>query len=192
MQRLGWAGWLSVVILALVNCMTALAVIAPARADDGGVTPDRDYRLGSGDTVSITVYGEPDLSVVAKVGSNGRVAYPFLGELTVTGVTLAELEKRLTKALDGEYLRNPKVSVTVTEYRQYFINGQVHSPGGHPYQPGLTVRKAITLAGGLTERASERKITLIPDGSKDKQGRKVGMDDPVSPGDIITIDESFF
>lgn len=172
--------------------MLLFTVFAPARADDGGTPVDRDYRLGPGDSVAITVFGEPDLSVTTKVGTNGRMAYPFLGELSVAGVTLAELEKRLVKALDGEYLRSPKVSIAIVEYRPYFVNGQVKSPGGHPFQPGLTVRKAIVLAGGLTERASERKITLISEGAKDKQGRRVSMEDPVSPGDIITVDESFF
>lgn len=180
-----WRTWLQVGML-------LLACASLARADDGAIPVDRDYRLGPGDTVSVTVYGEPDLSVSAKIGTNGRMAYPFLGEMAVSGFTLADLEKRLVKALDGEYLREPKVSVTIVEYRPYYVNGQVKTPGGHPYQPGMTVRKAIVLAGGLTERASERKISLIPEGSRDKQGRRVGMDDPVAPGDIITIEESFF
>jgi polysaccharide export outer membrane protein len=180
-----WRSWLRTWIL-------LLAFASVVRADEGSVPVDRDYRLGPGDSVSVTVFGEPDLSVSAKIGANGRMAYPFLGEMAVSGLTLADLEKRLVKALDGEYLRDPKVSVTIVEYRPYYVNGQVKTPGGHPYQPGMTVRKAIVLAGGLTERASERKISLIPEGSRDKQGRRVGMDDPVAPGDIITIDESFF
>jgi len=81
----------------------------------------------------------------------------------------------------------------VVEYRPFFINGQVKNPGSYAFQPGMTVRKAISLAGGLTERASERAISLIAEGQRDRnQGRKVGLDIAVGPGDIITVDESFF
>ncbi len=151
------------------------------------------YRLAAGDRISIAVFGEPDLSVEAKVGDNGRIAYPFIGEVLVGGRSAAEVESQVTGALKGDFLVDPKVSVAVVEYRPFFINGQVKSPGSYAFQPGMTVRKAISLAGGLTERASERAISLIAEGQRDRnQGRKVGLDVAVGPGDIITVDESFF
>ncbi len=153
----------------------------------------RDYRLGAGDTVSIQVFNEPELSITVKIGDNGRVAYPFLGELSVAGTTPAALEKQIAAALEGDYLVDPRVSVSITEYRPFFVNGQVKNPGSFPFQPGMTVRKAVSLAGGLTERASDKRITLIPEQQRDSQtGHKVGMDDPVGPGDIVTVEESFF
>jgi polysaccharide export outer membrane protein len=171
----------------------AILLLASASAAAEATAPPPDYRLGAGDSVAIAVYGEPDLSLTAKVRENGRIAYPLIGELAVAGRSPAELEQELEQALDGDYLIDPKVSVSVAEYRPYFINGQVAHPGSYPYQPGMTVRKAVSLAGGLSERASERRITLIPESQKDKsQGRKVTLDEPVGPGDIITIDESFF
>ena len=167
--------------------LLALLLAAVASADDRG------YRLAAGDRISINVFGEPDLSVEAKVGDNGRIAYPFIGEVLVGGRTPAEVEQQVATALKGDFLVDPKVSVAVVEYRPFFINGQVKNPGSFPYQPGMTVRKAIALAGGLTERASERGITLIPEGQRDrKQGRSVGLDEAVGPGEIVTIDESFF
>lgn len=177
------AGMRALVVLLL------LAMLAPALAGEAA----SGYRLGTGDRVAIAVFGEPDLAVEAKVGDSGRIAYPFVGEVRIAGRTPAEVEKDLADALRGDWLVDPKVSVSILEYRPFFINGQVRNPGGYAYQPGLTVRKAISTAGGLTERASERAITLIPEGERDRgTGRTVGLDDPVGPGDILTVGESFF
>ena len=182
--------WLSFVF-ALLLTGACFAQDAPSAAPAASV--DRNYRLGAGDEVDINVFGEKDLSLAARIGDNGRISYPFLGEMMVAGLTLDELEKRVRDALAGDYLVDPRVTVSVTAYRPFFVNGQVRSPGSYPFQPGMTVRKAISLAGGLTERASERKITLIPESQKaDNKGRGVSMDDPVGPGDIITVEESFF
>lgn len=175
---------------AFVLLLLLVAILLPAAAV-GEVAPG--YRLGTGDRVAITVFGEPDLAVEAKVGDSGRITYPFVGELRIAGRTPGEVEKELADALRGDWLVDPKVSVSILEYRPFFINGQVRNPGGYPYQPGLTVRKAISTAGGLTERASERAITLIPEGERDRgTGRTVGLDEPVGPGDILTVGESFF
>lgn len=172
-------------------CAAQDAATKPATA--AATAPDRNYRLGAGDEVDIAVYGEKDLSMSARIGDNGRISYPFLGEMLVAGLSLDQVEKKVRDALAGDYLVDPRVTVSVTAYRPFFVNGQVRSPGSYPFQPGMTVRKAISLAGGLTERASERKITLIPEAQKAaNKGRGVSMDDAVGPGDIITVDESFF
>lgn len=153
------------------------------------------YVLGAGDQVSIQVFGESELSVQTRIAANGRLTYPFLGEIEVAGMTSRQLENKIVNGLKGDFLVDPKVSVTITEYRPIFVNGQVKSPGSFPYQPGLTVRKAVSLAGGLTERASEKRVSVISEDDKQKgrsKGRSVRMDDMVGPGDIITVDESFF
>lgn len=175
---------------ALVILLLVLLSSAPAWAADDAAS---GYRLGTGDRIAVAVFGEPELAVEAKVGDSGRIAYPFIGELRVAGRTPAEVENDLAEALRGDWLVDPKVSVSIVEYRPFFINGQVRSPGSYAYQPGLTVRKAVSTAGGFTERASERAITLIPEGERDRgKGRTVGLDDPVGPGDILTVGESFF
>lgn len=176
----------------LTRLLSTLALLllplAALAADEG-----RDYRLAAGDRISIAVFGEPDLSVDARVGDNGRIAYPFVGELRLGGLTVAEVERQIHEALEGDFLVDPKVSVSVVEYRPFFVNGQVRSPGSFAWQPGMTVRKAVSLAGGFTERASERGITVIAEGQADRsKGRPVGLEDRLAPGDIVTVDESFF
>ncbi|MFQ5661081.1 MAG: polysaccharide biosynthesis/export family protein [Gammaproteobacteria bacterium] len=155
-------------------------------------SPKSLYRLGTGDMVRIQVYDEEDLYLEAKVSDNGTISYPFLGELKVAGLSPAQLEKVITSRLKGDYLVNPKVSVDILEYRQFYVNGEVEEPGGFPFQPGITVRKAISVAGGFKERASKKKIYIIHDDNPQGKPVKISLDAQVRPGDIITVEESFF
>ena len=152
-----------------------------------------EYRIGAGDVIAIQVFGQPDLSPRIKVGERGTVAYPFLGDIQVAGRTSREVEQTLLEGLKGPYLVDPRISVTIAEYRPIYVNGEVKQVGGFPWEPGLTVRKAISLAGGLGERASSRKIYLVPENATPGTERqRVDLDHPVAPGDIITVEESFF
>ncbi|RLA33398.1 MAG: hypothetical protein DRR03_07740, partial [Gammaproteobacteria bacterium] len=147
--------------------LACLLLALTAQAFGQGIA---SYRLGSGDEVAITVYGEEDLSVEQRLHDDGIIAYPFLGELKVGGKTVGEVEKEITRGLKGDYLVDPRVRVSIREYRPFFIHGEVEGPGGYPYQPALTVRKAVSLAGGFTERASKSKVTVIREGRNDAQG----------------------
>lgn len=150
-----------------------------------------DYRLGSGDLLSIQVFGEEDLSMEIRLSDAGTIAYPFLGELRVLNMTIGNLGKMIEQGLGDGYLLDPHVSITVVEYRQFFINGEVQEPGGYPYQPGLTLQKAVALAGGFTERASKSKLFVSHDGET-TDPRLVQLNTLIKPGDIITIEQSFF
>lgn len=150
------------------------------------------YTLGPGDVIQITVYGESDLTRQLTLTEDGRVNYAFVGEFVLSGLSIPAVEQLITDKLRGDYLINPQVSVTMAEYRPFYISGEVNSPGSYPYEPGLTVSKAISIAGGLTERASERKIFLVPNGGTEQEQHRVSLDDRVSPGDTITIEQSLF
>ena len=151
------------------------------------------YKLGAGDVISIKVFGEDDLSrEKIQVSDAGTVPYPVLGELKILGHTVGELERQVTDGLRGRYLVNPRVSVTIEQYRPFFVNGQVASSGAFPFQPGMTVSKAISLAGGLKERASVNKMFLLREGDPSRTRVKVDMNSEVRPGDVLTVEESFF
>lgn len=149
------------------------------------------YRLSAGDRVRIAVFGEDDLTVTGQVSARGTISYPLLGELKVTGLTPGELEQLVASRLRGPYLVDPRVTVSIEGYREFFVMGQVNRPGSFPYLPGLTVRKAISVAGGYTERASRSKLFVVSEGNP-KQERKVGQDDAIGPGDTVIVKESFF
>lgn len=166
-------------------------VVASVHANDD-VNGLSDYPLGAGDLISIQVFGEEELSVEVRLSDAGTVSYPFLGELKVRDLTTGELSKLIHAQLADGYLVNPSVNVTVKEYRQFFIHGQVEKPGGYPYQPGLTLQKAVALAEGFTERASSSKFFVAREGSAETEGEKAELQTLIYPGDVITIDESFF
>ena len=143
--------------------------------------------------IRIQVYDEDDLNQEQRVSDRGTISYPFLGELKVVGLTPAQLAHLITEQLIArDYLLNPKVSVDIIEYRKFFVNGEVEAPGGFPYQPGITVRKAISLAGGFKERADRDNIFIVHDNTPDKKPVRVKLEDAINPGDIITVEQSFF
>jgi polysaccharide export outer membrane protein len=98
--------------------------------------------------------------------------------------------------LKGPYLIEPSVSVSIIEYRPFYVIGEVKKPGSYSFHPGLTVDKAISISGGFTERASKSSIYVINDSGKKKSARqekkKVELFDVIQPGDVVTIEQSFF
>jgi len=145
------------------------------------------YHLSAGDKLRIQVFGEDDLKLDTLVGKDGKISYPFLGEINVNGLTTQQLKSTITKGLQGSYLINPEVNVSILEYRPFFIHGEVKAPGGYPYQPALSLRKAIALSGGVTTRASLELATLIKESDSSKIPVKIDLDTVINPGDIITI-----
>lgn len=171
--------------IALLILLTLLSSVTHARSGE--------YRLDAGDTIAIQVFGEADLSFdQILLSDTGNVSYPFLGDIQVSGKTTREVQATITRGLKGDYLIDPKVTVTILSYRNFFVNGEVKSPGGYPFQPGLTIRKAVSLAGGFTERAARSAIFVLRERQTNSDMTKVALDDLVFPGDIITVEESFF
>ena len=151
------------------------------------------YKLGAGDMISVRVLGEDELKRErVRLSDAATLSFPVLGEIKVKGMTVGALEDYITKGLKGRYLLDPKVTVSIEEYRNFFVNGEVEKPGGYPFSPGLNVRKAISIAGGFKERASRDKVSIIRDDDPTQSPKKVDLNTPVMPGDIVTIDASFF
>lgn len=174
-------------LYALLLCLLwPVAGLAQDELDEG------DYHLAPGDVIQVKVYDEDDLSMELAIPVNGRVDYAFVGELMLIGKTVGAVEQEIYRLLLGDYLVEPTVSVSVVTYRDFFVYGEVNRPGSYPWQPGLTMRKVITLAGGLKERASGSKWFLVAEGSNERERRKVTPDDFVQPGDTLTIEQSFF
>ncbi len=150
------------------------------------------YRLAADDQITIIVFGEPDLSMErVRIAPNGTISMPLIGQVKVAGLTAAEAEQKITELLRNGYLKKPAVTVSVAEYRLFYVTGEVKKPGGYSYRDGLTVHKAVSLAGGFTERAARNKISITHEGSKTPV-KGVKLTDPVRPGDVINVQESFF
>ncbi len=154
---------------------------------------DLDYTIGPGDLLSIRTFGEPDLSIrEVRVGGNGKISFPLVGEIIVKGLSLRKLEERIKTLLRDGYLKRPKVSVSILQYRMFYVHGEVIKAGGYNYVDGLTVEKGIALAGGFTERASKSKVRLVRESDPDHPINPVDLKKKVKPGDIIIVGESLF
>lgn len=151
---------------------------------------DREFLIGSGDSLLIEVYNERDLTVRARVPKSGKLRIPLLGDITVVGKTSTALARELEALYFDGYLVNPSVSVLIEQFRPFFIRGAVKSSGSYDYEFDLTIDKAIAIAGGLKDRASKSEWFIIR--GEDKKRIKVNKDARVFPGDIIEIEESLF
>ncbi|MEM9255717.1 MAG: polysaccharide biosynthesis/export family protein [Pseudomonadota bacterium] len=153
------------------------------------------YTLNTGDHIQVTVFEEPDLSIGAILDDTGAISYPLLGELKIRGMTVRELERLISSGLRGRFLINPRVNVSIIEYRPFFVRGEVSRPGGFPFKPGLTVEKAVSMAGGFTARASRSEFYIVSDdiveGAPQKR-IKAELGSRIRPGDVVHIEQSFF
>ncbi|WP_237880764.1 polysaccharide biosynthesis/export family protein [Pseudomonas sp. PGPR40] len=155
--------------------------------------PGAQYKLAAGDVLRITVFGERDLSFEKiRLNDAGMFSYPFLGEIAAKGLTPKQVEKVIVDGLKQGYLVDPKVSLNLIVYRSFYINGEVKKPGSYPFEPGLTLEKAIALGGGLTERASIKRVTIVRGDGSPSLTDKVTRSTAIAPGDTISIAQGFF
>lgn len=242
----------------------------------------QDYLVGEGDVLEITVYDHPDLTTVARVGGEGSIVFPLIGTVSVTGLTLPEVTRRIAALLSNGYIVEPQVSIFIRDFRSkkviimgqvnkpglyvlhgnttflellseagglaknagdkaiikrnasspengedtltidlkelirmgnvsedtvmmdgdsifvvesgmFYITGEVKKPDAYKYEPGTTVIKAVTTAGGFTDKASTRRIRIIRQvEGKEALLEKVMLDEPVKADDVIVVPESFF
>jgi protein involved in polysaccharide export with SLBB domain len=166
---------------------------APASAPGGAANPqDANYRLGTGDKLRIIVFGETSLSGEFVISDTGQVAFPLIGNVKAAGLSVQQFEDALrTKLADG-YLKDPRVSAEVENYRPFYILGEVQKPGEYPYTTGLTVMNAVATAGGFSYRANTKTIVIRHAGGEKELTTRLTATTPVGPGDTIVVKERFF
>lgn len=119
--------------------------------------------IGVGDQIYVTVFGQPDMSAEVTVNDNEQVTLSLIGTIKVAGLTPPAIENLIARRLrDGEYLRNPQVSVQVRQVRSQMLSvlGEVARPGRYPITGRMTLLDAVATAGGLGPRA-DRVVTLL-------------------------------
>ncbi len=150
------------------------------------------YKLGSGDLLRVMVFGQEDLSGEFEVEGSGFISLPLILEVKAAGLTVRQLEKKITGKLKPDFLKNPRVSVEVLNYRPFYILGEVKSPGSYRFVNGMTVVNAIAMAGGYTYRARENQVMLTRASDAKKKQMKADHQTPVLPGDVIEVPERFW
>ena len=135
----------------------ALLLAAPAwSADD-------DYRMGTGDVVRITIYGNPDLTTDVRVGEDGGITFPLIGAVEASGQTPSAVEKNIaTRLAKGGFIVDPNVNLNITQYRgqQVSVLGRVNRPGQFSLEKASRVIDALALAGGIVGDGADT-ITLV-------------------------------
>jgi polysaccharide export outer membrane protein len=138
-------------IIWLGTLLMVLSLVMPAYARE-------DYRLGPEDEIEIRVWSHDDLTRKVRIGLDGNISFPFVGEIKAQGMTVLDLQQELQRRLGPKYIIDPHVSITVTEHKsqKFFVVGSVNKPGSYPLTKPIRVVEAISLAGGL-ETASGGK-----------------------------------
>jgi protein involved in polysaccharide export with SLBB domain len=189
------AHWVLLAIgLSVSGCAGSSALGPAAQADytasieAAAVSP----RIQAGEKIRLTVYGEASLSGDYQIDPSGFVSLPLAGTVKAEGLTQSELERELAKKFRSEYLRNPKVTVSVVEFRPFYILGEIQKPGAYPYSSGLNVLRAIAVAGGTTYRGSKSTVEIQHAGESEMREYSLAPSIPVLPGDIIRIPQRYF
>ncbi|OQW58368.1 MAG: polysaccharide biosynthesis protein [Proteobacteria bacterium HN_bin10] len=167
----------------------ACTTMAPATGE--AAAEPVEYRLGPGDQIRVTVFNEPELTGPFTVGAQGTIAYPLVGSIQAGGLTVPEFTTALQTAL-ATYLRAPSVSIEVTNYRPFFILGEVQRPGTYPYSASLTVLNAVATAGGFTYRANRGRVFIRHANENVERSYPLTVATPVLPGDTVRIGERIF
>lgn len=137
---------------------TPVSSAQPARETDL-----KTSAVGASDQLTITVYGQPDMGAEVTVNDNGQITLPLIGTLKVMGLTPPAIEQAIARRLrDGDYLKNPEVSVQVRQLKSQMVSvlGEVQKPGRFPLQGRMTVLEALATAGGLTGKADRQVLVL--------------------------------
>jgi polysaccharide biosynthesis/export protein len=149
-------------VLAASAVVEASAQTPPATPVPTGVPLAQDYVIGPQDVLGVVFWREPEMSGDVTVRPDGKISLPVIGELQAAGLHPDVLQKQIATAAT-KYLADPNVAVVVRAInsRRVFVTGKVTTPGSHPLTGPLTVMQSIALAGGLTEYADSKNITVL-------------------------------
>lgn len=196
-------------VLAIAGCASSAIIKEDelASLSPPAVIP-AEYRIGVDDRVQVSVWRNPDLSVVVPVRPDGRISVPLIGDVLAGGKTAPELAA-LIKGKLATYVRDPFVTVIITELRSHEflsrvrVTGAVRTPRTLPYRPGMTVLDVILEAGGINDFAAANRTKLYRTSEGQTRIFDIDLGDILKrgqlqtnvklvPGDVITVPERFF
>lgn len=186
---------LKLITLSALFWLCGCATEPPLPVGNGSysVETGHEYKLGPGDKVRVTVFGEDALSGEFLIANNGSVSLPLVGQIRAGGATLTAFETAIQEKLTASgMVRAPRVSADMVEYRPYYILGEVNKPGQYTYSIGLTVTKAVATAGGFTYRADNKVVYVTREGAPNEAPIPVTAATWIGPGDTIRIGERMF
>jgi protein involved in polysaccharide export with SLBB domain len=173
--------------------VSTLTDVSPSAAQTAQTArPASDYRLGSGDKIRVITFGEESLTGEFSVSGGGKVSLPLIGDVQAAGLTVPQFQEQVETTLKTSFLKDPRVSVEVLNYRPFYILGEVSKPGEYPYTNGLTVLNAVATANGFTYRANKKRVWIKRAEAEKEKVHPLTSSTPVAPGDTIRIGERYF
>ncbi|HCY63335.1 MAG TPA: sugar ABC transporter substrate-binding protein [Oxalobacteraceae bacterium] len=196
------AGGLAILLVSACTSAPQLPE-APAAAPSS----PREYLIGPGDTVNVTVWRNPEVSMSVTVRPDGKITTPLVEDLTASGKTPTGLARDIEKAL-SKFIQQPVVTVIVTGFvgpysEQIRVIGQAAKPQALPYRQGMSLMDVLIAVGGVTEFAAGNRANIIRTADGKQRQLAVRLSDlirdgdisanvPMQPGDILVIPESYF
>ncbi|MEW6382253.1 MAG: polysaccharide biosynthesis/export family protein [bacterium] len=150
---------------------------------------DSAYKVGPLDILRISVAGKPGIDAVFPVSPDGIINFPLLGDVPVSGLTVKEIERKITDLLGKDYLVDPKVYVSMEKYnsQKVIVWGEVQSPGAYVLTGRTTLLEIIAQAGGLTEEAG-RRVALFHNALDSLHDARIDIPGTLDKKDSIIID----
>jgi polysaccharide export outer membrane protein len=199
---------MSLVAGAFIAALGGCADTAPQTMEKAVAQPaSHEYLIGPGDTLSITVWHNPEVSMVVPVRPDGKITTPLVEDLPASGKSATQLARDIEKAL-SKYIQQPVVTVIVTNFvgpysQQIRVIGQAAKPQALPYREGMSLMDVLIAVGGITEFAAGNRANIIRtvDGKQQKipvrlndliKDGDVSANMAVRPGDVLVVPESFF
>ncbi|HEX3664107.1 MAG TPA: polysaccharide biosynthesis/export family protein [Rhizomicrobium sp.] len=167
---------------------------APALQEDawGSTGGDTAYKLDTGDKVRVIVFGEDDLGGQFQIDDSGFIRLPLIGQLKAAGLSPRNLEAQISAALANGYLKQPRVSVEVTDYRPFYIIGEINKPGQYSYVNDMSALNAVALGGGYTVKASDSWVYVRRYGNKEEVRLAADATTKIHPGDVVRVPQTDF
>ncbi|MGZ8287985.1 MAG: XrtA/PEP-CTERM system exopolysaccharide export protein [Telluria sp.] len=188
--------------LALGGCASRAPSVAKEQQ-----APNKDYLIGPGDSLSIVVWRNPEVSQSVPVRPDGKITTPLVEDLQAAGKTSTELARDIEKAL-AKFIQQPVVTVIVTGFQgnygeQIRVIGQAAKPQSLAYRSNMSLMDVLIAVGGVTEFAAGNRASIIRTIDGKQQKLNVRLDDLIKdgdisantfmhPGDVLVIPESFF
>ena len=196
------AGLAGLAAVVLAGCSTPTYDPPPTVAS----SPDYRYLIGTGDSVNVIVWRNPELSMTVPVRPDGRLTMPLVEDLQALGRTPTELARDIEKAL-SKFVRDPVVTVIVAGAsgpfgEQIRIIGEAAKPQALPYRQNMTILDVMIAVGGLTDFADGNKTVLVRGAEQGKmytvrlndliKRGDISVNVDMKPGDVLIIPQSWF
>jgi polysaccharide export outer membrane protein len=158
------------------------------------VDTDLTRFIQAGDSISISIFGEPLLSGDYTVSQEGYVQMPLVNNIYLNGKTLNTAQKAIATSYQNQrFLVNPQITISIAESQTVFVIGEVVNSGEYSFKENMTVLDLVAKSGGFSYRANQNQFDLIrkqTDGND--RVKKALISTRIRAGDVIRVRERFF